>query len=378
MRYRVSSSPLLIRCIKSFFENFISFFDFFFFYLKKKVAKSFFIFEKEKNNLVKFFLMKRGRYTRPFLHFATLSVLAVGIGIGPFLSQTFPLFAQESSMARVASAAPKPQLSLDDKVFETKEDNHPIKVVSYTVQHGDTISTIAQKFVISEDTIRWANNLSDDNITSGDQLQIPPVTGVVHKVKSGETVYSIAKQYDSNPQGIIDFPGNNFANPETYSLVVGDMLIIPGGKMPTPQPAPTSAPIYVAQNQAGGVAPYAGGFIWPIRGEISQGFSFYHPGIDVAGPIGTPIYATMGGTVIDASCGWNFGYGCTVLLKHPNGFSSRYAHMNGTPFVSVGQTVSGGQQLGVRGSTGRSTGAHLHFEIHSPSGVAVNPFSYLP
>lgn len=374
MRYR-RTVPLL--------GNFGSFCDFLFFYLKKKVTRSFLFFEKEKNILVKFFMMKRGRYNRTFLHFATLSVLGLGIAIGPFLSSTFPLFAKESSIEHVASPAAKQEvLGTEDTVFQTNvSDNHPIAVITYTVQHGDTLSTIAQKFNISTDTIKWANNLSDDTISSGDQLQIPPVTGVVHKVKQGETIYSIAKEFGANPQAIAEFPGNDFANPETLSLVEGQNLIVPDGKMPTasnPAPQPQYAQTPDDNNGGAGSAPYSGGFIWPIHGLITTPFSYWHPGIDIAGPIGTPIYAIMGGTVTFSSCGWNTGYGCEVVVHHPNGFWSRYAHMDGQPFVSVGQTVGGGQQIGNRGSTGNSTGPHTHFEIHAPSGAAVNPLSYLP
>lgn len=383
MRNRSSSAPWFRRLgdqgIIHFAKDFWSFCDFLFYYIKKKVTKSFLNFEKEKNILVKFFMMKRGRYTRPFLHFATLGVLAIGIGIGPFLSETFPLFAQATSLAKVASPASKPQVLGESNVFQTNvSDTNRTTVITYTVQHGDTVSTIAQKFNVSADTIRWANSLTDDGISSGDQLQIPPVTGVVHKVKAGETIYSIAKMYSANPQAIADFPTNDFANPETLSLVVGETLIVPDGQMPSAQTTPKPQPSFIANApEVGGSAPYSGGFIWPVHGEITQGFSFYHNGLDIAGPIGTPIYAAMGGTVVEASCGWNYGYGCTVLLRHPNGYMTRYGHMNSTPYVSVGQTVTGGQQLGVRGSTGRSTGPHLHFEIHVPGGTAVNPLPYL-
>ena len=380
MRYRASSAPLLTRSVIGFCKNVWSFSDFLFYYLKKRITKGFTFFEKEKNVLVKLFMMKRGRYTRPFLHFAILSVLAIGIGLTPFLAESYPVFSQSSSIAHIASPATQKQVLGDDTVFQTNVSNKGrTEVITYTVQHGDTLSTIADKFEISTDTIRWANNLSDDDITPGDQLQIPPVSGVIHKVKSGETIYSIAKLYDANPQAIADFPTNDFANPETLSLVVGDKLIIPEGKMPSARTTPKPQPTYIAEEpgQSGGSTAYSGGFIWPVHGDLSQGFSWYHPGYDIAGPIGTPVYAAMGGTVVDAACGWNYGYGCTVFIKHPNGFATRYAHLNGQPLVSPGQTVSGGQQIGVRGSTGRSTGSHLHFEIHNAAGTPVSPGGYL-
>ena len=382
MRYRALSAPLLRRGVGGFYQNVWSFADFLFYYLRKKIIKGFGFFEKEKNMLVKFFMMKRGRYTRPFLHFAILSVFAAGISIGPFLAESYPVFGQNSSVPKVASAATQPETLGSDEVFQTKiSDNYRTNVISYTVQNGDTLSTIAQKFGISTDTIRWANNLSDDSITSGDKLQIPPVSGVIHKVRAGETIYSIAKEFGANPQEIADFPTNDFANPETHSLVEGETLIVPDGKMPTAS-NPVPQPVYVQtpdqENQNGGSIAYNGGFIWPVHGLITTPFSPWHPGIDIAGPIGTPVYAIMGGTIETATCGWNFGYGCEVVVKHTNGYWSRYAHLNGQPLVSVGQIVSGGQQIGYRGTTGNSTGPHTHFEIHLASGQAVNPLNYLP
>ncbi|MDE2590113.1 MAG: M23 family metallopeptidase, partial [Patescibacteria group bacterium] len=104
---------------------------------------------------------------------------------------------------------------------------------------------------------------------------------------------------------------------------------------------------------------------------------WYHTGLDIAGPIGTAIAAAKSGVVDQASCGWNYGYGCHVLLDNGGGYQTMYAHMVSQPFVSVGQSVSQGQIIGDRGSTGRSTGPHLHFEIRF-NGHVVNPLSYLP
>jgi murein DD-endopeptidase MepM/ murein hydrolase activator NlpD len=113
-----------------------------------------------------------------------------------------------------------------------------------------------------------------------------------------------------------------------------------------------------------------------LQGILTQGFSWYHPGYDIAGPVGTPIAASKGGIIAEASCGWNWGYGCHVIINHGNGWSTMYAHMVSLPIVSVGESVNAGQIIGYRGNTGRSTGPHTHFEIRR-NNIAVNPGAYL-
>ena len=122
------------------------------------------------------------------------------------------------------------------------------------------------------------------------------------------------------------------------------------------------------------------GFSWPAAGKLTSRFGRrwgrMHKGIDIAGPVGTPINAAADGTVISA--GWNSGgYGNLVELKHSDGTTTRYGH-NSRLSVSVGQTVRQGQQLAEMGSTGHSTGSHLHFEIRPTGGSAVNPIAHLP
>lgn len=345
-------------------------------YVRTHLVELVVFFEGIKNTLVHFFQMKRGRYSRPFLHFATILVIGLGVMITPLLADTFPLFAQQ---AQGLEKTPSPNsteqsIAVDTNVFQTQVSSQlRNKIIDYTVEKGDTISSLAQKFGISEDTIKWENDLTSDNLTVGDTLKILPVTGVAVKVQSGDTVYSLAKKYASDAQKIVDFPFNDFANPETFSLVSGQILIIPDGVQPSAQPT-YKAPVYVQ------VPEYAGqqsaGFIWPIRGIITQYFTLYHTGLDIAGPIGTPIYAAKSGTIMEASCGWNWGYGCHVLMDNGGGYSTMYAHMVQQPSVTVGQTVSQGQLIGYRGSTGRSTGPHTHFEIRI-GGHVVNPLPYL-
>lgn len=335
------------------------------------------IFEGNKNTLVRFFMMKRGRYNRPFLHFATMAVLGIGVMIAPLLADTYPLFAANGQgLDKAPSANTAQSIAVDENVFNTKESDKPrSEIIKYTVEKGDTLSTIAQKFGISVDTIKWQNDLTSDDVTVGDTLEILPVTGIAYKVQKGDTVYTIAKKFTANPQAIVDFPFNDFANPETFSLVDGQIVIVPDGVKPSAQNT-YQAPSYAAVPQTSTQAPSGGGFIWPLQGLITQYFSWYHTGLDIAGPIGTPIYAAKGGVVSEASCGWNYGYGCHVLLDNGGGFSTMYAHMVTQPSVSVGQSVGQGQLLGLRGSTGNSTGPHTHFEIRI-NGHVVNPLPYL-
>ncbi len=365
--------------IQQFFTDFREFSVFFFLYSRAHVIRFFLFLEKEKNIIVKFFMMKRGRYNRPFLHIATISMLGLGVMITPILADTFPVFGSSAaSVSHVISpTTSQDSLTADQNVFQTNVSQKPRdSIITYTVEGGDTLSTVGQKFGISVDTIKWANNLSSDDVSVGDELKILPVTGIVYKVQSGDTVYSISKHFDTDAQKIVDFPFNDFANPETFSLVEGQQLIVPDGVQPASQPTYRPLqPTYIVQApQFSGVS--GDGFHWPVQGIITQGFSWYHNGIDIAGPSGVPIYASKAGVVAEASCGYDGGYGCHVLLNNGGGWATMYAHMVDQPSVGVGQSVGAGQLIGYRGSTGRSTGPHTHFEIRSPNGN-VNPLQFL-
>lgn len=365
--------------IRMVLTGIFEFFNFFGLYLKKKIISSSEIFEKNKNYFVKIFMVKRGRYNRIFLHFATIGVLGFGILIAPFLASTYPVFsANSSTSAKITEPNAQQSISVDANVFQTDISQKPRdKVVEYSVQKGDTISTIANKFGVSEDTIRWANDLSGDSITVGDVLKILPVTGIAHKVASGETVYSIAKHYDSNPQQIVDFPFNEFANPETFSLVVGQILIVPDGVKPSEVPVQRTRPEVGRQYYAGPIPVSPGGFSWPLSGGISQYASWYHMALDITSPVGTPILAAESGTVSSVSVGsWDGGYGTNVWINNGQGIATHYNHMSGVN-VSVGQSVAVGKTvIGWVGLTGRTTGAHLHFEV-SKNGSLINPLAIL-
>lgn len=322
-------------------------------------------------------MMKRGRYNRPFLHLATIGVLGVGIILSPLIAGTYPVFSQVNSAGTDSNQVPKKQsIIVGDSVFSTNISQKPRdKVISYEVQKGDSLSSIANKFGISVETIKWENDLTGDYLTVGDSLRILPVTGIAHKVLPGETVYTIAKKYDTNPQKIVDFPFNDFANPETFSLTTGQTLLVPDGIKPEEQSTYVRPkPVFVTTQ---GTAVSSAGFAWPIRGGISQYFSWYHPGIDITDPVGTPIVAATSGVVSGASSGtWDGGYGNSVYIDNGNGYRTHYAHMADI-YVSVGQSVVGGKTvIGTVGMTGRTTGPHVHFEVYQ-GGASVNPLGFL-
>ena len=357
--------------------HFWSFLEYFFYYSKKKIIDFSHLFERNKNRLVKFFLMKRGRYNRPFLHLTTMGVLGLGVLVAPYLADTYPIFASNASSVDLKDASSQEQsIIVGENVFQTIRSDKPRDtVITYTVEKGDTLSTIGKKFGVSTETIKWENDLLSDNVNVGDTLRILPVSGIAHKVGPGETVYTIAKKYDTEAQKIVDFPFNDFVNPETFSLVSGQMLIVPDGIKPSEQTTTPRRPIYIAQGPASSVS--AGGFTWPLRGGISQSPSWYHMALDITDPIGTPIYAAQNGTVTSISLGtWDGGYGNNVWISNGAGLDSHYAHMSGAN-VSIGQQVVAGRTVvGWVGMTGRTTGPHLHFEIRR-GGVLVNPLSYL-
>lgn len=368
------SSPLglLFRTISRESKDF---FEFFLYYNRRKIVAFSVGFEKNKNRLVKFFIMKRGRYNRPFLHLTTMGVLGIGVLIAPLLADTFPIFTSKATaLDLTASSNEKQSIMVGDQVFQTEISDKPRdKVISYTVEKGDTIDTIAKKFGISADTIKWSNDMSNDDLDIGEEIKILPVSGIAHKVGEGETIHTIAKKYNTDAQKIVDFPFNEFTNSETFALVTGQMLIVPDGIKPSEQPF-IKRQVYLAQ---GPIPVSSGGYTYPVRGEISQSYSWYHPGLDIVSPIGTPIVAAHNGTVTESHIGtYDGGYGTNIYISNGDGVVSHYAHMSGVN-VSVGQQVVGGRTvIGWIGMTGRTTGPHVHFEMRR-GGAIVNPLGYI-
>jgi murein DD-endopeptidase MepM/ murein hydrolase activator NlpD len=252
------------------------------------------------------------------------------------------------------------------------------KIVYYTVQKGDTISTIARSFDITINTILWSNNLSAYSlIRPGDSLTILPYSGVIHTVKSGDTISRIAKLYGVEDEKILS--SNNIGG----TLKIGDKIIVPGGSK-----LATAVTIAKTANTTGlsiirnlvkspAVTPVAGSkMVWPTVGHrITQYFSWRHNGVDIANKVGTPLYAADSGTVEIAASGWNGGYGNTIVINHGGGKKTRYGHLSKL-YVKVGDKVDEGENIGLMGSTGNSTGPHLHFEVLI-NGTRYNPLNYI-
>lgn len=251
------------------------------------------------------------------------------------------------------------------------------EITEYRVKDGDTVSAIAQKYGVSIDTIVWENNLkSVSNLKPQQVLRILPVTGVRYKVSRGETIYSIAKKFQVDPQNIIDYPFNTFADDEKFSLLAGQELVIPDGIKPNEALVDTPKVATRRVEPIPGVRG-EGNFMWPTSGHITQKFYWYHQAVDIANASNPPVVASQGGTVIVA--GWNGGgYGNYVVIDHGNGYQTLYGHMlNNSVVVKAGDRVAQGQRLGTMGSTGRSTGTHLHFEVKTGSGAKLDPLSVL-
>lgn len=332
-------------------------------------------FEKGKGKFVSALYRQRGKLARRLVHSGMAAITALGVMIAPAIAQEFP--GRNVDPWDIQSPSAVLSASTDDPATETiVSDKMRDRIIDYTVQEGDTVGTIATKFGVSEESIKWENDLSGTNptIKAGQTLAILPITGVSHKVSKGDTVYSIAKKYDSSPQAIVDFPYNTFVNDETFELAIGQVVIVPDGVMPQPVGVPRTTRIRQITPDAGTVVA-SGSFVWPASGSISQGFSWYHKGIDIANRAAPNILAADAGTVVIA--GWvdGYGYGNRVMIDHGNGYRTLYAHLSAI-YVTPGQTVGRGSAIGRMGSTGRSTGTHLHFEVIR-NGVYLNPLSVL-
>ena len=325
-----------------------------------------------KVQLAKLMYRQRGRFSQTFVNVSMAMLFFVVILFsGTLESLIINSEGSENSGSNYLLAATKKNAA------STLVSNLPKgETTEYRVQQGDTVSSVAQKFGINMDTIIWENNLkSVDAIKVNQILKILPVSGVKHTVKRGETIYSIAKDYKVDAQNIIDYPFNTFANDETFALSAGQELIIPDGIKPkevvidtTKYATRTVAPIPGVVGE--------GNFMWPTSGHISQKYYWYHQAVDIANKSNPDIVASQGGTVVTA--GWNAGgYGNYVVIDHGNGYKTLYAHMvNNSVVVKAGQRVNQGQKLGLMGSTGRSTGTHLHFEVIGPGGK-LNPLTVL-
>lgn len=275
---------------------------------------------------------------------------------------------QEDSLAvsQAGSALVKQNLIAPDQARTRTE------VETYIVQPNDTASSIAQKFSLSVNTMLWSNNLSKYSIIRpGDGLKILPENGILHTVAKNDTIQKIADKYQADEISIIE--QNENLNPN--SLAVGTTIFIPGGVPPAPKiqkPAPSLAIKNIFTPPA--TIDTDTKLLWPAKSHhINQYFSWRHTGVDIDGNTGDPAYAPESGKIISA--GWTRGYGYNVIINHGNGIVTLQGHFSKL-LVKAGDTVQRGDVIAQIGSTGWSTGAHIHLEVRI-NGKKVNPLSYV-
>ncbi|MEX0878050.1 MAG: peptidoglycan DD-metalloendopeptidase family protein [Candidatus Spechtbacterales bacterium] len=270
------------------------------------------------------------------------------VAIGGAFDTTFPTN-QGSSL-----------LSNNSPVIADTPPQQRNEITEYTVKPGDTANGIARSFGLKLETLLWSNHFRDSNyIQPGEVLSILPTDGVLYEIKSGDTLSVIARNHKAE---IADILETNGIENETH-IFAGQTIIIPGGTKPAPA---RTAPSARAPRYASSLQNIDGYFAHPTNGvgRISQWLHGTNA-VDIAAPRWTPIYAAASGTVgISIGNGrWNGGFGNYVTINHYNGTRTLYAHMIQTA-VASGQSVTKGQVIGYMGSTGRSTGSHLHWEVH--------------
>jgi murein DD-endopeptidase MepM/ murein hydrolase activator NlpD len=305
------------------------------------------------------------------------------------------LFARHEAevAATTASPAPETEAPTPDAVVAEVETAPRPAYFTYTIQPGDTMYSIATAFGLSESTLLWNNpevSADPDLLFVGGTLLVPSVDGVVYNVTLGDTLNGIASYYGVAPADIVSYDPNGLTSAD--DLIDGMVLVIPGAvppatPAPTAAPTPEPAPLPASGGSSEPAPPAAGvvvpssGYIWPYYGPITTYFgeprgASYHKGIDIDGwgNYGAPVASAASGTVVLAT--WDdWGLGYHVIVDHGDGSRTIYGHLSEI-WVSQGQWVNQGDFVGALGSTGYSTGTHLHFELWI-GGIPVDPLAYL-
>lgn len=310
----------------------------------------------------------------PMVAITSLEAVPVPLTVvAPAVTQEALLAAADSTAATLSSLQQAQRnASVSVEIITTREPERMPLYYRYEVQPGDTMTSIAERFGVDSRYIDWNNADVIDNadvLAVGDVLQVPSVPGIIHGVRAGETLTEIAIQYDAEVSEIIGFAANGLSDPN--QLREGALILVVGGKrLPPPAPSLRPSPTFVDREAS------QFGFVWPVVDEITSWFTPYHPlGIDINAPY-VGVAAAAAGEVVfaggDACC----SYGHYVEIDHGGGYLTLYAHLSSI-HVEIGQWLETGQILGISGSTGRSTGPHLHFELKR-NGITQNPLTFLP
>lgn len=258
--------------------------------------------------------------------------------------------------------------------YQIKQPAHDFE--TYVIQSGDTPRIIAAKFNISPATLLGGNpQMSEEAnaLQTGATITILPIDGVLHIVRPGEKLDSIAEQYDIPVEDIIAYASNNLEFP--FRLEPEMQLMIPGAEVGSFSWSPPRA---ISYDDGEWAVVGTGTYVWPVnRRCLTQTAWYGHMAIDVSTAIGDSLYAADTGTITYSAwaAGTYYDYGNLIVINHGNGYETLYAHLNSIG-VSAGQTVEKGQWIGTTGNTGRSSGPHLHFEIRLRD-VPLNPLNYL-
>ena len=275
--------------------------------------------------------------------------------------------------------------------IERQKQTKLLIIAKYTVKQGDTLWSIANAFDLDINTLFGCNTIKNpDFLKPGTVLSVPNQDGVLYKVKKNDTLDRIAKRFGSYAEAIQT--ANGLKSGE--GLTAGREVFVPGAKPfdetaeESPrqqQPAKKTGKTKVKVKVPSYTGPvYSRSFVWPVVGRINSRFGWrgdpfsgrrrdWHTGLDIKGPTGRPIVASKSGVVTYA--GWMSGYGRTVVVDHGGGYTTLYAHCSRL-YVRPGSRVKQGQSIASVGSTGRSTGSHLHFEVRV-NGRPVNPLKVL-
>ncbi len=310
---------------------------------------------------------------------------------GEFETEVIPTSDLELELPEITEVAPQLDIGRQYNLVTIFPDRPRMEVIPYTVQAGDSVFGIAAGYGLNPETILWGNYevLNDDPhlLKPGQSLNVLPVDGTYYQWQEGDSIHDIADYFGVGSSDILDWPGN-FLDPFDPQIEVGEWLIVPDGRRAfqqwfVPTIARGSAGVGSAYGPGGCSGDYSsgvigsGGFIWPAGSRTISGNDYWsgHLAIDISAATGAPIFAADSGVVVFA--GWAYGgYGNMVMIDHGNGWQTVYAHLSQVA-VGCGQNVFQGSTIAFAGSTGNSTGPHLHFEVRHLGGF-VNPWYILP